>query len=181
MALLARIGYDEISLPVTVAVAAVASIGYMVSLFRRGKAEFTLMDAVILVVLMAIVTATAVPVVESLSRRAKVSALRENLHGLRTHIQRYMIEHGGEPPLVYEGELPQLTSATNARGIPGNSPQRYPYGPYLQTVPVNPLTGSFKITAVDEFPPKEPSKNGGWLYHQPTGQIAPDAEGYLDL
>lgn len=180
MGLCAQFGTPDITLTTTVGAAAVATIGYMVTLARRGK-QFSLLDAVILVVLIAIVSAAAVPVFETLSHRAKISAMSQSLHTLRSQIELYKLEHNGKTPLLYEGKFPQLTTTTNALGVPGPAGPKFPFGPYLRAgVPINPLTGGYKVTAIDEFPPAQPSGNGGWLYHQETGQIAPDVEGYLE-
>ncbi len=152
----------------------------MAFLFQRNRGEFTLVDGLILVALMAIVSGTAVPVVESLSGRAKASAALQNLHTLRAQIELYKVEHGGKPPLLYEGGFPQLTSSTNEQGVPGKPGPKFPFGPYLRAgLPVNPLTNGHTVTPADTFPPEKPSGNGGWLYHQETGQIALDVEGYL--
>jgi len=181
LGLCAQFGTPDITITSAVGAAAVATVGYMVNLLRRGK-QFSLLDAVILVVLIAIVSAAAVPIFETLSHRAKISAMSQNLHTLRSQIELYKVEHNGQPPLLYEGKFPQMTTATNATGVPGAAGPAHPLGPYLRAgVPINPLTGGYKVVATDVFPPKEPSGNGGWLYHQPTGQIAPDVEGYLEL
>ena len=70
---------------------------------------------------------------------------------------------------------------TNAQGRPGVPGSKYPFGPYLHNgVPVNPITGRSIVTATDTFPPTAQSGNGGWLYHESTGQIAPDLAQFLD-
>ncbi len=152
----------------------------MVRLFRREKGEFTLVDGLILVAVMVVVSGSAIPILEAVSRRAKVSAMLQSLRTFRAQIELYKLEHNGEPPLLYEGAFPQLTSATNRRGIPGRKGPNHPYGPYLQGgVPINPMTNGYLVTPTEVFPPLETTNNGGWLYHQPTGQIAADVDGYL--
>jgi type II secretory pathway pseudopilin PulG len=169
------------SLPATVALAAIATIGYMVSQARGGRAEFRLIDAMILASVVAIVGATGIPLLEMASSRSKESTLLQNLHTFRSQIELYKLEHGGEVPVAYQGSFPQLIRPTNAAGVPGKKGSKYAYGPYFrQGIPVNPLTGRSIVTLTDVFPPTEPSDNGGWLYHQPTGQIVPDAAGFLD-
>jgi type II secretory pathway pseudopilin PulG len=170
-------------LPLTtgVGLAAVAVLGYLVSRARNGRTELTLLDAIIVAVVTAIVGATAIPLLEAASYRAKLSVLRENLHTLRSQIELYKIEHGGQPPVVYEGGLPQLLRPTNADGVPGERGSKFPYGPYLpHGIPVNPITGRSIVTPCETFPPLAPTSNGGWLYHQPTGRIVPDLEGHLN-
>ncbi len=153
----------------------------MVSFYRRGKGEFSLVDGLILIALMVIVSGTAIPVIEAINHRAKVSAMLQNLRTLRAQIELYKLEHGGETPLLYEGVFPQLTSHTNQRGVPGKLGSDFPYGPYLRAgIPINPLTNGYAVTLTETFPPTNSSGNGGWLYHQKTGQICPDVEGYLD-
>jgi general secretion pathway protein G len=147
---------------------------------RHGRTNLTVIDAVLLAVVIAIVCATAVPLIEAASRRAKDSTLAQNLHTLRSQIELYKAEHGGQPPLLHEGTLPQMTQPTNADGVPGPVGGKYPFGPYFRTgVPVNPFTGRSVIVAAATFPPTAASGNGGWLYHQETGQIVPDLEAYL--
>ncbi|MHC4176039.1 MAG: hypothetical protein ACYSWU_00945 [Planctomycetota bacterium] len=148
---------------------------------RSGKAEFTLVNAVILAVVVAIAGGIGIPLIEKASGRARRTALLQNLRTLRSQIELYKAEHGGNPPVLYESTFPQLIRATNAEGIPGQPSSKYPYGPYLHAgVPVNPLTERSIVTPTDTFPPTAPSGNGGWLYHQETGRIAIDLEGYLE-
>lgn len=147
---------------------------------RSGKAEFTVVNAVMLAVVIAIAGGIGVPLIEKVSGRAKRVALLENLRTLRSQIELYKAEHGGEPPALYQNTLPQLIRATNAEGIPGEPGSKYPYGPYLcGGVPVNPLTGCSIVTPTATFPPAAASGTGGWIYHQPTGRIAVDLDEFL--
>ena len=105
----------------------------------------------------------------------------QNLHAFRTQIDLYKLQHGGDPPLAYEGILPQLVQATNAQGVPGPHDSRHPYGPYFPSgLPRNAVTDSTTITLTEDFPPTAASGNGGWLYHQPTGQVAIDLPDMLE-
>jgi len=120
-------------------------------------------------------------VIERATRQAQQSTLSENLRVLREQIELYKLQHGGYPPTLYEGGFPQLIRATDSRGRVGPPGSNYPLGPYLRTgVPLNPVTGRSIVTPTDVFPPEAASGNGGWLYHQPTGQIAIDLEEHLD-
>jgi general secretion pathway protein G len=168
---------DFVSLPIaaTAVVAGLSSLAYLALRFRRGRRIFTLIDAVIMVLLMAIVSAAAVPLVEESVRHAKDSAVLENLYTLRSQIALYKVEHNGDPPILYQSSFPQLLQATNAEGIPGPPGNDRPCGPYLRNgIPPNPVTGRVMVTSTDVFPPTAASGNGGWLYHQETGQIAID-------
>ena len=171
------------NLPVSAAavVAGLASLGYVVARLQLGQRRFTLLDAVTVVLLMAIVTAAAVPLLDAASYGAKQSALLQNLYTLRSQIALYKQEHGGDPPVLYQGTLPQLLQATDASGVPGPRGSQHPFGPYLPLgIPGNPLTNRSLVTPIDAFPPTAASSNGGWLFHQETGQIAIDLPDMLN-
>jgi len=170
----AEIPLWDASLPAAALLGAIAAGGYILAHARHRQLHFTLLDAMIVVAIMAIVTAIAMPLVTAAGEQAKDSALLQNLHTLRAQIELYKLEHGGEVPLLYEGTFPQLTEATNAAGAPGPPGRNYPYGPYLRSIPANPYTGVSVVTPAETFPPTVPTKVGGWLYHQPTGQITAD-------
>ncbi len=162
------------------ALAAVTVLRAMPNHNRSGKAEFTVLNAVILAIVVAIAGGVGIPLIEKASSRAQHTALLQNLHTLRSQIELYKAEHGGEAPVLYQNAFPQLIRATNAEGIPGEPGSKYPYGPYLRAgVPLNAITGRSIVTPTDTFPPTAPSGNGGWIYHQETGRIAIDLEEFL--
>ena len=175
----ADIPLGNANLPTAAMLGAIAAGGYILAHARHRQFRFTLLDAMIVVAIMAIVTAIAMPLVTAAGEQAKATTLLQNLHTLRAQIALYKLDHGGEVPLLYEGTFPQLTEATNAKGIPGPPGKDYPYGPYLHGIPTNPFTGLPTVTSVETFPPTAETKDGGWLYHQPTGQIAPDLADHL--
>jgi hypothetical protein len=122
-----------------------------------------------------------VPLLESSVAGARDAAVLDNLYTLRSQIGLYMLEHNGDPPILYQGSFPQLLQATNAEGVPGPSGGNRPYGPYLHNgIPRNPVTGRAIITLTEVFPPQAASGNGGWLFHQESGQIAIDLPEFLD-
>jgi len=152
----------------------------MLNRTRSGKVEFTVVNAVMLAVVVAIAGGIGIPLIEKTSGRAKRVAALENLYTLRSQIAIYKAEHGGTPPVLHQNTLPQLTRATNAEGIPGKAGSKHEYGPYLcGGIPVNPLTERSIVTGTPTFPPAAASGNGGWIYHQQTGQIAIDLDEFL--
>jgi general secretion pathway protein G len=163
-----------------VGLAALATVGYLVSRARCGRKEFTLLDALILAAAIAIVAGTGVPLLEAARYQTQLTVLQENLHTLRSQIELYRLQHQGVAPRVENGTLPQLLRPTNAAGAIGSGGSRYSLGPYLVSgVPTNPVTGRSIVSLTESFPPQSPTEGGGWLYHQATGQIAADVAGYL--
>ncbi len=171
------------NLPITVSavVAWLSSLVYVAVRFRRGRRRFSLVDAIVMVLLMATVSAAAVPLVVAAVHRKKDSAVLATLYSFRSQIAQYKREHNGEPPIFYKGTLPQLLQSTNAEGVPGPPGEESPYGPYLhKSLPTNPVTGRSTVTLTKVFPPKTASGNGGWLFHPDSGQVAIDLPELLD-
>ncbi len=176
-----ELSFWDSELPPSLLLGAIAAGAYLVAHARHRGLRLSLIDVLLVMTVMAVGTAVAMPLVSAADDRAKHSALLHNLRAFRGQIELYKVEHGGEPPLLYEGTFPQLTNSTDSLGIPGKPGKDYPYGPYLPGgVPANPYTGISKVIAVDAFPPTAATGIGGWLYHQETGQIAADLEEYLD-
>jgi general secretion pathway protein G len=162
-------------LSVTVALATIAAVGYLSSLARHQRRNFCLLDSLTIVLLMTVVTAAGAPMLEAAVQDRNQSVLAENWSDLQSQIDVYKAEHGGRSPVLYRGTLPQLTAATDATGMPGPRDRQHPYGPYfLNGITANPVNGCASVTATDTFPPEQPTGKGGWIYHEPTGQIAPD-------
>jgi general secretion pathway protein G len=170
----------NIQLVAAVGLAALATVGYLVGRAKFGRKDFTLLDALILAVAIAILAGTGVPLLEAARHQTQLTMLQENLHALRSQIELYRLQHRGATPRVEHGTLPQLLQPTNAAGAIGPYGSKYPLGPYLVSgVPTNPLTGRSIVSLTESFPPQAPSDGGGWIYHQATGQIAADMAGYL--
>ena len=168
---------SAVNLPITVTavVAWLSSLIYVAVRFRRGRRRFSIVDAIVMVLLMATVSAAAMPLVVAAVHRTKDTEVLANLDSLRTQISQYKLEHNGEPPILYQGTLPQLLQATNADGMPGLPGKDRPYGPYFHKgLPANPVTRRTTVTLTKVFPPTVASGNGGWLFHADTGQIAID-------
>lgn len=135
----------------------------------------SLIDLALVAVVAAVAGAVAIPLIERGVHAARRSALRENLHVLRSQIELYRAEHGGQNPTVINGSLPQLLRPTDRTGKMGPKGAQFSFGPYFNgAMPVNPFTGSSIVTESTEYPFRTASGNGGWLYHPPTGRIAAD-------
>jgi general secretion pathway protein G len=167
-------------LPASILLGAVVAVAYLLGSARHRGLQLTMLDVLVVVAIMAVSTALAMPLLNAAQAGASSTALQQNLRTLRSQIELYKIEHGGNAPLLYEGTFPQLTNTTNAAGVPGPPGEEYHLGPYLPGgVPANPYTGVCTVTPTDTFPPTAATGVGGWLYHQETGRIAPDLEEHL--
>jgi hypothetical protein len=81
----------------------------------------------------------------------------------------YQGQHNAYPDLSTGWAL--LTGRSDANG---NSSATGPYGPYLQSAPVNPFTNATSVTQqsnANALPAPAHADTNGWYYNQQTGAI----------
>jgi len=79
---------------------------------RRAEAGFTLIELIIVVTLIGILAAIAMPSMSSAPKRAKEAVLKENLYQIRSCIDQFLADKGNYPEsldaLVEQGYLRDL-------------------------------------------------------------------------
>ena len=134
----------------------------------RRTASFTLVELLVVIMIVGTLAAVAVPQFGDSSRDAKLAALDRDLAALRGAVERYKLEHGGQPPgrvathrigggsgggvggsiTVIIGHTDrvdaftkQLSFYSNARGDTSTEKTAaYPCGPYLRSgIPDSPV------------------------------------------
>lgn len=114
------------------------------------------------------------------------AALRDNLHFLRTQIMVYRAQHNGNYPGYPNGDMSQaptveafivqMSHYSDTAGNTSATPSdRFPLGPYLHEIPVNPLNGNAGIALVGQAS-SLPSPNG-WLYDPAAGRLLANLSG----
>jgi prepilin-type N-terminal cleavage/methylation domain-containing protein len=158
---------------------------------RRGWAlrrrAFTLAEMVMVMVIIGIVAALAVPRMSLLTERSEIAALDADLRILQNAIELYAGEHRG----VYPASTPdglggaqgteaafvsQLTMYTDQYGKANSEKAaQYRYGPYLlKGIPPQPYgakKGSTKVKVMPSGPSPLPALNHGWVYCYGSGEI----------
>lgn len=156
---------------------------------RPEQRAFTLVELVMVVTIIGIVAAIAVPRVTSASKNASAHAMQATLSSVRTAIDCYYAEHGRYPGYVAGTDTPddaqfvsQLTKYSNAGGTTnGTVTPEFVYGPYLRTpFPKNP-TNNLDTVHVKAAPSDADPAAGsaGWvavLSHGYFGISATDAD-----
>ncbi len=147
-------------------------------LFVRKNSAFTLIEVLIVVVIMAVLAATVIPQFASSTTDAKESALKFNVHTLRSQIELYKIHHGDYPTLT-DASLPQLLTKTDAAG---NEDASGAFGPYVDgDIPPNPFDNISTVYAAASDSPSAATTDGeGWQYDEDSGGIWPNNSGYWD-
>jgi len=129
---------------------------------RKDTGGFTLIEFVIIVVILGIVAAIAIPNYISIAEEAREAACRDGLGSMRTAIALWYADR------TARGELPGYPPLDSLSEI----------GVILKDpVPVNPykLEGTGMIVAGDVKGGLMPG-DGDWVYNESTGQIWPNSD-----
>jgi prepilin-type N-terminal cleavage/methylation domain-containing protein len=134
---------------------------------KRRMNGFSLLELVIVVVIMGIVAAVAIPRMSRGSAGAGDAALSGNLAILRSAIDMYAGEHGGTYPAVgtIANQLTLYSSVTGATNATKTS--TYMYGPYLRKVPKLPVGAKKGQTGIAAAS----GDTIGWIYTAASGTI----------
>lgn len=163
---------------------------------RTAMAGFTLIELLIVVIILAIISAIAIPQFSSATGDAQQAALDANLATVRNSLEQYRAQHTGN---VYPGANPatagcneappaedgvaagsagamvnQLRYPTNAKGetCAVGDPVNFRFGPYLrQGLPVEPINSIADVVVTDDGKPITATDTGGWAYDTRSGQF----------
>ena len=158
---------------------------------RRRKNQcggFTLVEILIVVVILGILAAIAVPKLSNASQTARESSLKEDLHFLRTQVSVYRANHQESYPGYPGGDSTQtptqqafndqLTLYTDLFGNT-SATQTGPYklGPYLPQVPANPVNSFTTVKFLASTDAFTADGTTGWLFQPSTGLMKPNVVG----
>lgn len=168
----------------------------MTSTFRRFTAKgFTLIELLIVVIIIAILAAIAIPQFSNTSSDAQESALDANLSTVRSAIELYRVQHNNKYPSQVaatgasatdckgtagvgqvdkkEAFVEQLTYYSNAAGATcSQAGTGFIYGPYLRAMPAEPISNKADVEVVLAAGAAEPSAaTGGWRFNNVTGKF----------
>ena len=143
------------------------------------KRALTLVEILIVLIILGILAAIVIPQFTDAAKQARISALIVNLNDVREALNKYKSQHGG----VYPSRLELLTVCTYTTGEqPSDKKEHVPewahylLGPYLDRIPLNPISNSNAVRTVTsdtKFSPPEDT-DGGWWYNGTTGEFRAD-------
>jgi general secretion pathway protein G len=142
---------------------------------------FSLIEILIVVTIVGILAAIAVPKFSNASQIARENTLKDDLRLLRTQLNVYKTEHSVFPgyPAGDTNQAPtgavaadQLLKFTDALGnVSDSATDHYRLGPYLDAIPKNPVTGNAALKILSSGDAFTPDGSTGWLYQPSTGMI----------
>lgn len=137
-----------------------------------ARAGFTLVEMMIVVAILGLLAAIALPQFTSHKQEGQTSAMVSSLSVLRTAIDSYWTQHDKFPGQAGATEFAnQLLKSTNKAGTTGTG-TGFGYGPYIRNgqLPVNPLTGTSTFRVVAAMP-AAPTGAEAWIYASSTGEV----------
>ena len=108
----------------------------------QGSSAFTLIELLIVVAIIAILAAIAVPNFLESQTRAKVSRVKADMRSVQTGLEAYAADHNHYPPNLLDG-----VGRTNVMNMPMG---KMPFVPYTITTPISYITS----VPLDTFKPK---------------------------
>ncbi len=139
---------------------------------NRSKAGFTLVELMIVIAILGLLAAIAIPQFMSNKEEGKAAATVSSLAILRTAIDSYWSQHDTFPGQKNAAEFAdQLLKNTNKAGKVGTG-TGYGYGPYIRNnaLPVSQFTNTATVKVVSAMPNK-PTGSEAWIYCNTTGEI----------
>ncbi|MEM9559596.1 MAG: prepilin-type N-terminal cleavage/methylation domain-containing protein [Planctomycetota bacterium] len=144
-----------------------------------ARRAFSLIELVIVVVILGVIAAIAVPRMGSAAETAKANRLVGDLRTLQEAADRYTAEHWGKNPGVDTAGSP-VSAATLVGRLVGTSDEDGTlagdgiYGPYLRTLPANAVNGKSRVIVGTAI--ASPSTYG-WRFNPQTGSFTASAVG----
>ena len=137
---------------------------------RNRARAFSLIELVIVIVIIGVISAIAIPRMTRGASNAGATALRGSLSVMRGAIELYRAEHEGRFPTAAKiaDQLTMYTKldGTDANALPSVSDGRI-YGPYLRNIPPLPVGREKNSTTISA----SAIGKSGWVYDDSTGTI----------
>ncbi len=154
----------------------------------KKNSAFNIIELVVVIVILGIISAIAIPRISSANKNAGETALRENLATMRNGIAWYYAEHNSVWPGAISADgsgavakdadtfTKQLSLYSDATGkVSVEQSGQYPYGAYVRGgipgVTVGPSVGKNSILVKTGATALVADDTSAWMYNVTTGEI----------
>lgn len=152
---------------------------------RSAGRGFTLIELLIVVSILGIMAIIVVPHFVGATASSRNVAMSDQLRIMREQLNVYRAQHKGQWPGVDawgtispepEFFTVQITGYTDVKGNISYSPaSNFPFGPYLPSVPANPISGLRTVSIDTGSGTPTPDNSTGWVYQPATGKLWPNS------
>ncbi len=157
---------------------------------KTNRHAFTLVELLIVVVILAILAAIALPKLSNASSQARNAMLADNLRIIRTQIAVFRGQHLGVSPGFPDGDadstptestfVAHMTMSSNKAGeVASVGTDGYGFGPYMSSIPLNPVNDKSTVQIIGNSAsiPGEGDDSHGWIYQPSTSIFFADSNG----
>jgi len=139
----------------------------------HGKRGFSLLELVIVVVIIGIVAAIAIPRMSRGTAGASDSAVSGDLAVMRNAVDLFAAEHGGKFPTIDKitTQLTKYTDGSNTSDPVDAKDATHLYGPYLRKIPPLPVGANKGKLTFTATAPGATAADAGWYYNATSGEI----------
>lgn len=150
---------------------------------NRKKGGFTLVELVLVIIIIGILAALAIPQFTSSTDDAREATIKSNLAVLRNAISLYYTEHNSTypPAATFAAAMTQYSDKSGATSATKDA--THTYGPYMVSVPDNPAVDATPngVNDVAMANHGTVTTSGGWNYDEDTGVIHANSTGHTAL
>jgi general secretion pathway protein G len=128
-----------------------------------GHKAFTLVEILIVIIVLGILAAIAIPQFSNASQQSRVNSLVAQLKQMRGQVVLFRAQHGDILPNLVTNQWSQFLQKTNDLGAVDTTAMGI-WGPYVNKMPMNPLNQNTTVAA-------SAGAGVGWVYDVTTGDL----------